>query len=97
VTLVIEHGAAPAPLTTEMSEVASPVTASLKLISNEGVKLLVGVTVVAHVAVGADPSIVNTADVTAVDGPLFKEASLTLPASKVGITVPSVEHVYVVV
>ena len=96
-TLVIEHGAAPTPLTTEMSEVASPVTASLKVISNEGVKLLVGVAVVAHVAIGADPSIVKTADVAAVDGPLFKEASLTLPASNVGITVPSVEHVYVTV
>ena len=96
-TLVIEHGAVPAPETTEMSEVASPVTVSLKLSSNEGVKLFVGVAVIAHVAIGADPSIVKTADVAAVDGPLFKEVSLTLPASNVGITVPSVEHVYVTV
>jgi hypothetical protein len=97
VTPVMEHGAAPAPVTTAISELMRPDTGSPKSSSNEGVKLLVGLVGAVHVALGAEPSMVNPADVTAVAGPLFNDTSVTLPASNVGMTVPSVEHEYVAV
>lgn len=89
----IEHEAVPEPETKEKSEAMSPDTVSLKSSSSDGVRLLVRLVDAVQMAVGATPSMVKAEAVIAVAGPLFVDASMTLPASNVGITVPSVVHV----